>query len=60
MGPEDREGYIEIKRISKDSVLGSHPSLALGWLSAIILKRSWSLGFKWKKPSRAHGWCDVE
>jgi hypothetical protein len=31
MGPEDRERLIEIKRISRDSILGSHPLVTPGW-----------------------------
>jgi hypothetical protein len=33
MGPEDREGSIERRRISRDRILGSHPSVAPGWLN---------------------------
>jgi hypothetical protein len=31
VGPEDRERWIEIKRISRAGILGSHPS-SPGWL----------------------------
>jgi hypothetical protein len=31
MRPEDRERWIEIKRISRDSILGSQPLVAPGW-----------------------------
>jgi hypothetical protein len=32
VGPEDRERWIEVKRISRNSILGSYPSVAPGWL----------------------------
>jgi hypothetical protein len=32
MGPEDRKRWTEIKGINRGSILGSHPSVAPGWL----------------------------
>jgi hypothetical protein len=31
MGPEDKERWTKIKKISRDSVLGSHPSVVPDW-----------------------------
>jgi hypothetical protein len=31
VGPEDKEGWMKIKRITRDSILGVHPLISPGW-----------------------------
>jgi hypothetical protein len=37
VGPKDRERWIAIKRISRDSILGSHSLVVLGWLPTNVI-----------------------
>jgi hypothetical protein len=42
MGPEDRERWIEMKRMSRDSLLSPHPLVAPAWLTTNIISKHYS------------------
>jgi hypothetical protein len=65
MEPEDKERWVEIKRISRDSMLGSLPAVAPGRLttngiSKQCFQKILVFAFQMEEFKQDNGWGEVE